>query len=138
MEALQTADKAQEVLRIAQQISDQDPDWVTFFREVLGLGGVMRRAYSETAELNQFERSREYAQIQAMLVRLRERGRGKPNRQEPLRVITVRMPKSLHDSLRAEAHERRTSMNKLCIAKLLQMVDGEMVAVADMVEQEAG
>ena len=59
MEALQTADKAQEVLRIAQQIYDQDPDWVTFFREVLGLGGVMRRAYSETAELNLFERSRE-------------------------------------------------------------------------------
>lgn len=136
MEALQTADKAQEVLRIASQICDQDPDWVTFFREVLGLGGVMRRAYPETADLNAFERTKEYSQIQAMLSRLRERGRGKPNRQEPLRVITVRMPKSLHDSLRAEAHERRTSMNKLCIAKLLQMVDGEMVAVADMVEED--
>jgi predicted HicB family RNase H-like nuclease len=131
------ADKAQEVLRIAQQIYDQDPDWVTFFREVLGLGGVMRRAYPETADLNHFERTREYGQLQGMLSRLRERGRGKPNRQEPLRVITVRMPKSLHDSLRAEAHERRTSMNKLCIAKLLQMVDGEMVAVAGMVESES-
>lgn len=136
MEALQTADKAQEVLRIAQQIYDQDPDWVTFFREVLGIGGVMRRAYVEAGEIALFERSREYAQIQAMLSRLRERGRGKPNRQEPLRVITVRMPKSLHDSLRAEAHERRTSMNKLCIAKLLQMVDGEMVVAAGVMEGE--
>lgn len=137
MEAMHITSKAQEVIRIAQQIYDQDPDWVTFFREVLGLGGVMRRAYPETHELNMFERTREYAQLQGMLARLRERGRGKPNRQEPLRVITVRMPKSLHDSLRAEAHERRTSMNKLCIAKLLQMVDGEMVAVAGMVESES-
>jgi hypothetical protein len=42
-------------------------------------------------------------------------------------VITVRLPKSLHESLRAEAHDRHTSMNKLCISKLLQVVDGELV-----------
>jgi predicted HicB family RNase H-like nuclease len=42
-------------------------------------------------------------------------------------VITVRLPKSLHESLRAEAHDRRTSMNKLCISKLLQVVDGDLV-----------
>ena len=47
--------------------------------------------------------------------------------QEPTRVITVRMPKSLHESLRVEAHERHTSMNKLCISKLLQMIDTQLV-----------
>ena len=42
-------------------------------------------------------------------------------------MITVRLPKSLHESLRAEAHEKRTSMNKLCISKLLQFIDTDLV-----------
>ena len=42
-------------------------------------------------------------------------------------MITVRLPKSLHEALRDEAHEHRTSMNKLCISKLLQFIDSEQV-----------
>jgi predicted HicB family RNase H-like nuclease len=38
---------------------------------------------------------------------------------EPTRIVTVRMPKSLHDALKAEAHERSTSLNQLCIRKLI-------------------
>ena len=30
--------KPQEVIRVAQTLFHQNPDWVTFFREVLGLG----------------------------------------------------------------------------------------------------
>lgn len=120
-------DKQQEVLTVAQELYSQDPDWVTFFREVLGMEGAIRRAFPSPDELTEFEKTREYSQIQGMLGRLRERGRGKPVQQEPTRVITVRLPKSLHDSLRAEAHERRTSMNRLCIAKLLQVVDEHLL-----------
>ena len=39
---------------------------------------------------------------------------------EPIRVITVRVPRSLHRLLVSEAHERKTSLNKLCLAKLLR------------------
>ena len=59
--------------------------------------------------------------------KLRERGGSPPDASEPTRVITVRLPKSLHESLRTEAHEKRTSMNKLCISKLLQMVDEQLI-----------
>ena len=38
-----------------------------------------------------------------------------------------RLPKSLHESLRHEAHERKTSMNQLCISKLLQIIDEKLV-----------
>jgi predicted HicB family RNase H-like nuclease len=126
------ADKYQEVLNVAQELCSQDPDWVMFFREILGIEGAVRKAFATPAEMAEFERSHEYAQIQGMLARLRERGRGKPSQPEPTRVITVRLPKSLHDSLRAEAHERRTSMNRLCIAKLLQVVDEQLLAAAPM------
>ena len=46
---------------------------------------------------------------------------------EPTQVITVRLPKSLHEALRVEADEHHTSMNKLCISKLLQFIDHERV-----------
>lgn len=47
------------------------------------------------------------------------------------RVITVRLPKSLHEALKTEAYGRKTSMNQLCISKLLQVIDAEMVPTED-------
>lgn len=120
-------EKPQEVLRVANDLYRQTPDWVTFFREVLGLNGIVRQVYPRAEEMAEFERTEEYCEIQQMLAKLRNRGGAKPSDVEPTTVITVRLPKSLHDSLRAEAHERRTSMNKLCISKLLQVVDGQLI-----------
>lgn len=127
----QVNERPQEVYRIAQDLFRQDPDWVTFFREVLGLEGVVRQAYPTPEAMAEFEQTDEYNQIQNMLAKLRDRSQGKPSQPEPSRVITVRLPKSLHDSLRTEAHERRTSMNKLCIAKLLQAVDESQLQIED-------
>ena len=49
---------------------------------------------------------------------------------EETRVITVRIPQSLHDALKIEAYEHRTSINKLCISKLLQFIDADHVPSA--------
>ncbi|NIL99131.1 MAG: toxin-antitoxin system HicB family antitoxin [Planctomycetales bacterium] len=119
--------KGQEVRSLASRLYAQDPDWVTFFREVLGVSGIIRRNFSDAQALADFEKTEDYGEIQQMLAKLRERGRAQATEQEPTRVITVRMPKSLHESLRVEAHERHTSMNKLCISKLLQMIDEGLV-----------
>ncbi len=116
-----------QVYRVACELYRQGPDWVTFFREVLGVEGVVRRVFKSPAELARFEQTREYAEIQQMVAKLRERANEPTDAKEPTRVITVRLPKSLHESLRTEAHERKTSMNKLCISKLLQMVDNELI-----------
>ena len=105
----------------------RDPDWVTFFREVLGIDGVVRRMFPNFEQLTEFERSEEYAAIQRMLVRLREKKPLPEDETEPTRVITVRLPKSMHEYLRTEAHDLRTSMNKLCISKLLQVIEQEMI-----------
>ena len=40
-------------------------------------------------------------------------------------MITVRLPESLHESLKAEAADHNTSMNKLCITKLLMALIDE-------------
>jgi predicted HicB family RNase H-like nuclease len=127
METVQLTTKEQDVVRLANEMFEQGPDWVTFFREVLGLDGIVRKAFYTPEELANFEQTCEYDEIQKMLANLRARGDHFGDSREPTRVITVRLPKSLHESLRAEAHERHTSMNKLCISKLLQMVETELV-----------
>jgi predicted HicB family RNase H-like nuclease len=121
-------EQRQDVFRVADDIYRQRPSWVTFFREVLGVDGIVRQVYSTPETLSQFEQTAEYQRIQQMLAKLRENDSDLPGGpREPTRVITVRLPKSLHESLKTEAHDRHTSMNKLCISKLLQVVDGELV-----------
>jgi len=122
-----TAQKQEEAQYAAKALYAQSPDWVTFYREVLGLRGVVRRMFPTLESLAEFEQTEAFRDIQQMLTKLREQGPPPPDPDEPTRVITVRLPKSLHEALRAEAHEHRTSMNKLCISKLLQFIADEMV-----------
>jgi predicted HicB family RNase H-like nuclease len=118
--------QALEVQRVARALFHQGPDWVTFFREMLGVNGVVRTIFPDQELLAAFETTEEYIEIQQMVAQLRARVKTlRP--EEPERVITVRLPQSLHESLVDEAAVRRTSVNKLCISKLLQVVDDELV-----------
>lgn len=115
-------ERKSEALRIANEMYRQGPDWVTFFREVLGVEGTIRKLFSTPEEMGGFEETEQYTEIQKMLAKLREKNRSQAENIEPTRVITVRLPKSLHESLKSEAHDKQTSMNKLCISKLLQVI----------------
>ena len=117
----------EQIERIAENLLSQNADWVTFYREILGLHGLIRKTYPTRGALREFEQTEAYQNIQQVLAKLREQGPVAPEVAEPTKVITVRMPKSLHEALRAEAHEHQTSMNKLCISKLLQFIDNEFV-----------
>lgn len=127
--------KAEEIVRLPGENPEQyalryatikfqaAKEWVTFFREVLGVGGVVRRTFAKSEELVQFEQTPEYAQIQQMFSQLRGKSVETTPDIEPTRVITVRLPKSVHESLKQEAGDLGTSMNKLCIAKLLRFIE---------------
>ena len=121
-------DRKQTAHRVAADMFNHTPDWVTFFREVLGVDGLIRKLFSNADDLAAFEKTSEWAEIQSMLARLREREGAAGDDKEPTRIITVRLPKSLHESLRAEANDRNTSMNQLCITKLLMVIDAEMTS----------
>jgi predicted HicB family RNase H-like nuclease len=123
----QSQEKYREVVQVAENLYRQTPDWVTFFREVLGIDGAVRKRFPSFEELVAFEKSDEFDIIQKMLVKLREKRTTADPETEPTRVITVRLPKSMHEYLRTEAHDLRTSMNKLCISKLLQVIGEEMI-----------
>ena len=124
---LSAAERKQEVLKTAQQILERTTDWASFYREILGVEGIVRKLFPTVDAQSEFEVSDEFFRIQQMLAKLREKGDGEGDGKEPTRVITVRLPKSLHESLRAEAEGRHTSMNKLCITKLLQYIDGQLI-----------
>jgi predicted HicB family RNase H-like nuclease len=123
----QSTEKYQPILQSARQLFESEPDWVTFFREILGVDGVVRRQFTRLEDLTAFEKSPEFEQIQKWLVKLREQKNATDTESEPTRVITVRLPKSMHEYLRTEAHDLRTSMNKLCISKLLQFIEQDLI-----------
>ncbi len=123
----QSTEKYQPILQSARQLFESEPDWVTFFREILGVDGVVRRQFTRLEDLTAFEKSPEFDQIQKWLVKLREQKNATDTESEPTRVITVRLPKSMHEYLRTEAHDLRTSMNKLCISKLLQVIEQDLI-----------
>jgi len=124
------AGRCQKVLQVAKQLYHEKPDWVTFFRETLGVNGAARSVFSNQQEYVLFEQSNEFSEVQTMVANLRTRKNGS-GRNEPTRVITVRLPESLHEALKAEASDHNTSMNKLCISKLLQvLIENEEAAQA--------
>jgi predicted HicB family RNase H-like nuclease len=115
------AGRCQKVLQVAKQLYQSRPDWVTFFRETLGVNGAARSVFPTQEEYVKFEQSNEFSEIQKMVAGLRTKKVG-GSKNEPTRVITVRLPESLHEALKAEASDHNTSMNKLCISKLLQVL----------------
>ena len=121
------SEKHQEVHRHAKALYTQKADWVTFYREILGVNGIVRQTFPARSELAKFEQSNAYEDIQRMLTKLRRKGVVATHPDETTRVITVRLPKSLHEALMTEAYEHHTSMNKLCISKLIQIIDSGMV-----------
>jgi predicted HicB family RNase H-like nuclease len=118
---------AERVVRAARRLYDRQPDWAVFFRRVLGVDGMVRRTFNTPQAMAEFEQTEGYEEILKMLTALRRQPPLPLERQQPSQVITVRLPKAVHEALRIEAFERRTSMNKLCISKLLQYIDGQLV-----------
>jgi len=111
------------VLQVAERLHAMEPEWVVFFREVLGVEGIVRRTFSDADALMRFECSPQYARIREMLDGLRARQNDRPSQRESQRVVTVRMPKSLHETLKSEAGQMRVSINTLCISKLMKLLD---------------
>jgi len=123
--------KKQHALRFAQTVYSQTNDWVAFFRQTLGVSGIVKKLFHSQEAVAEFEQSEEFREIQQMVSQLRKKRRRKKDKnsnREPTKVITVRMPKSLHELLCDQAGQRGISINHLCISKLLQMIEDEQVS----------
>ena len=119
-------DKHKEIKYAVEMLLATEPDWMKFYREVMGLHGLVRRAFPSHEAMAKFEQTDTYREIHRILAELRRQPPPKEVAEET-RVITVRIPQSLHEFLRIEAYEHHTTMNKLCISKLVQFIDTENV-----------
>lgn len=122
-----SAEKRRLVFETATELFGVAPTWTAFYRETIGGGGVARALFADSDEAREYECSDEHAKVLEMLTVLRSRDLPENDPHEQQRMITVRIPKSLHDAICDEANELAVSVNKLCISRLLQKVDPTMI-----------
>jgi predicted HicB family RNase H-like nuclease len=115
------------IYREAESLLAKNPNWVTFYRETFGPTGIVRRTFNSPDALAQFERTETCAKIQQMLAGLRRKSADRAPEHDHTKIITIRIPRSIHEALRREAYDYQTSMNKLCISKLLRLIDPELI-----------
>lgn len=120
-------DRCHEIELMADALFMQDVDWVTFFNRILGVDGIVREFFPTPEDWTAFEQTATYHRVQYLLTCLRARQGANPKRDEPISVLTIRVPKSLQEALAQEAWELRTSVNRLCVSKLLRIIDQELV-----------
>jgi len=113
--------KARELLAFAQQRAGEASDWMELSNALFGPAGKATLAFEAEAERTAFSKTREYKQILALMDRLPT-----PPVKEIVDLtatangaISVRLPRSVHAALLAEAKAEGVSLNQLCVAKLV-------------------
>jgi hypothetical protein len=124
---LQLNQRPGEVVRIAIEVFAMTSSWVDFYRAILGPEGVARKLFKGADQNRFWESTPEFFQIQEMLTAIRSQDDLKSDSVEPLRMITIRLPVSMHEALKLESIERSTSINKLCLSKLLNGIDQKLI-----------
>lgn len=102
------------------------PSWWEFYRETLAPGGLLDRLCPPPRLRREFLGSQAYRAVLRVLTRMRERDARRRPPPGPQSVITVRLPKIVHDTLRNEAADHLVSLNQLCISKLLLPIPPEL------------
>jgi hypothetical protein len=113
--------KARELLAFAEQRAQQAADWVELHNALFGLGGKATELLTTESERTAFARTPECKRIFALLDGLpppavKEFGELLATANG---AISVRLPRSVHAALLAEAKAEGVSLNQLCLSKLV-------------------
>lgn len=121
------AERCTQAFEIANDLFSNAPTWVCFYRELMGGAGMLREIFAENKDFSAFLRTDQHHQLQGMLTALRSRDLPESDPNDPQRMITVRLPKSLHEAMCEEALRLNISINRLCISRMLQLLDPSMI-----------
>jgi hypothetical protein len=115
------AAKARRLLAFAEQRARQSADWVELHNALFGLGGKATELLTTESERTAFARTKESKRIFALLDGLPQPA--VKDFGELLATangaISVRLPRSVHAALLAEAKAEGVSLNQLCLSKLV-------------------
>jgi len=112
--------RPEEVLRLAREAFAKTGSWVVFYRWMLGPEGVVDKLYPASFLRQYFETTEAFAELLEMVTSIRSQDDSKAGVYEPDRMITVRLPCSMHDAVIRDADALDLSINKYCLTKLLQ------------------
>lgn len=117
----QTAAKARQVLEFAESKAKEVSDWLELHFALYGVEGKASQLFPTEAERSAFLRTAEWKRINALMNTLPH-----PKKKEMRELvssahgaISVRLPRSVHAALLAEAKAEGVSLNQLCVAKLV-------------------
>jgi HicB family len=113
--------KSKEVLEFAQGRAKESADWLELHFALFGVGGKADELFPTETERTAFCRTAEYKQILALMDTL-PRPANKETRElvsSANGAISVRLPRSVHAALLAEAKAEGVSLNQLCVSKLV-------------------
>lgn len=125
--ALAFEERCRQAFEVANDLFANAPTWICFYRELMGGSGMLHTLFDNNKDFGSFLRTDQYHQIQLMLTALRSRELPENDPNDPQRMITVRLPKSLHEAMCEEAGRLNISVNRLCISRMLQLLDPEMI-----------
>jgi hypothetical protein len=115
------AAKARQLLKFAEERAEHAADWVELHNALFGLGGKATELLTTESERTAFSRTPECKRIFALLDGLPQPA--VKNIGELLATangaISVRLPRSVHAALLAEAKAEGVSLNQLCLSKLV-------------------
>ena len=113
--------KARQVLAFAEQRAAEAASWLDLSNALFGLGGKATEAFPTERERTAFCKTEEYKRVLALMDRLPA-----PPVKEFVELaasangaISVRLPRSVHAALLAEAKAEGVSLNQLCLSKLV-------------------
>lgn len=113
-----TAARARDALEFAQRQAAQAKNWVEFHNALFGIGGRLTELFPTQAERVAFGKTDEHRQIMELLEQLQGNDKEEPAPPDASGRFVLRLPRSMHAALMAEAQAEGISLNQLCVAKL--------------------
>ena len=109
--------KGAELLEFVREEAQGCTTWVQLHNAVFGIGGKLGELFPSQSERIAFSNSDEFATVAALIESLPTTP-NVPMPREASGQFRLRLPKSLHAALAAEADAEGVSLNQLCLAKL--------------------
>jgi predicted HicB family RNase H-like nuclease len=117
--------RVQELLDFARSLQDSGLTWVEANNAIYGPGGRFVKLFPTKADRVAFARTEESHKIDELIDSLPEPD-VRSSREEYSGKFVVRVPKSLHAALAAEAEVEGVSLNQLVVAKLAVQLAGSV------------
>lgn len=113
--------KAKQVLQFAESKAKEVADWLELHSTLFDVDGKATQLFPTESERSAFMQTKEYQRINAMMDALPQPAKTEVREliSSANGAISVRLPRSVHAALLAEAMAEGVSLNQLCAAKLI-------------------